>query len=129
MTRYSVQPRDRIFVKVYAFLCFANSMGRNIGKNISKNFSGKYSKRNLDHAMQSATDAFKTASKRAIQETAEATGDLIGNKIANNITKFFKNLQHNNSETVTNEHSKKIPKETYISSKERQKIIDDLRLK
>ena len=124
MTRYSVQPRDQIFVKVYALLCFANSMGRNIGKNISKNFSGKYSKRNLDHAMQSATDAFKTASKRAIQETAEATGDLVGNKIANNITKFFKNLQHNNSETVTNEHSKKyLKKGIYLQKKDKKLLM------
>ena len=43
MTRYSVQPRDRIFVKGYGFLSFAKNMGKNIGKNISKNLSGKYS--------------------------------------------------------------------------------------
>ena len=34
-----------------------------------------------------------------------------------------------NSETVTNEHDKEIPKDRYISPEERQKIIDDLRLK
>ena len=43
MTRYSVQRRDRIFVKGYGFLCFAKNRGKNIGKNISKNLSGKYS--------------------------------------------------------------------------------------
>ena len=43
MTRYSVQPRDRIFVKGYGFLSFAKNMGKNIGKNISKNLSGKFS--------------------------------------------------------------------------------------
>ena len=37
MTRYSVQPRDRVFVKGYKFLPFAKNMGRNICKNISKN--------------------------------------------------------------------------------------------
>ena len=36
MTRYSVQPRDRIFLKGYEFLPFAKNMGENIGKNISK---------------------------------------------------------------------------------------------
>ena len=41
--RYSVQPRDRIFVKGYGFLSFAKNMGKNIGKNISKNLSGKFS--------------------------------------------------------------------------------------
>ena len=35
MTRYSVQPRDRIFVKGSGFLSFAKNMGRNIGKNVS----------------------------------------------------------------------------------------------
>ena len=28
--RYSVQPRDRIFVKGYGFLSFAKNMGKNI---------------------------------------------------------------------------------------------------
>ena len=43
--RYSVQDRDRIFVKGYGFLSFAKSMGKNIGKNISKNLGGKYSQK------------------------------------------------------------------------------------
>ena len=34
MTRYLVQPRDRIFVKGYGFLAFAKNMGRKIGKKI-----------------------------------------------------------------------------------------------
>ena len=52
MTRYSVQRRDRIFVKGYGFLCFAKNMGRNIGKNISKNLSSKYSQKCIGHAKQ-----------------------------------------------------------------------------
>ena len=44
MTRYSVQPRDQIFVKCYGLLSFAKIMAKKIGKNISKNLSGKYSK-------------------------------------------------------------------------------------
>ena len=32
MTRYSVQPRDRIFVKGYGFFSFAKNMGRNAEK-------------------------------------------------------------------------------------------------
>ena len=43
--------------------------------------------------------------------------------------KVSKNSQENNSETVTNEHDQEIPKERYISSAERQEIIDELRLK
>ena len=43
MTSYSVQLRDRIFVKGYGFLTLARNMGRNIGKNISKNLLSKNS--------------------------------------------------------------------------------------
>ena len=99
-----------------------------MSKNIDKNVSDKYSPKFLDNAKQSATGAFKTASKRVIQRTAEATDDLLGNKIAESFTKISKNLQQNNSEAVTNEHDKEIPKERYMSPEERQKTIDDLRL-
>ena len=44
------------------------------------------------------------------------------------MTKVSKTSPKNNSETVTNEHDKEIPKERYVSPKERQKTIDDLRL-
>ena len=60
MTRYSVQPRDRIFVKGYGYLAFAKDMG----KNKNKILSFKYIKKLLDHAKQSATDALKTSSKK-----------------------------------------------------------------
>ena len=43
--------------------------------------------------------------------------------------RLLKNSQQNNSETVTNERDEEIPKERYISPKERQEIIDELRLK
>ena len=66
----------------------------------------------------------KTSSKQVIQKTAEVTGDLIGNKSANRITKKLKN-----SEIVTNEHDKEIPKERYVPQEERQEIIDKLRSK
>ena len=46
---YSIQPRDKIFIKGYGFLSFAKNMGTNIGKNISKSLSGKYSQKSLDH--------------------------------------------------------------------------------
>ena len=73
--RYSIEPRDRIYVKGYGFLSFAKNMG--------KNLSNKYDQKRLDRAKKSTTNAIKTASKRAIQTTAEAPGDLLGNKITN----------------------------------------------
>ena len=54
---------------------------------------------------------------------------LIGNKITDRIAKVPKKSQQNNLEKVTNENDKKIPKGTYISSEERQELIDELRLK
>ena len=76
--RYSIEPRNRIYVKGYGFLFFAKNMG--------KSLSSKYSQNILDSAKKSTTDVIKTASKRAIQKTAEATGGLIDNKIADKIT-------------------------------------------
>ena len=43
MTRYSVQPIDRIFLKGYGSLSIVKNMGKMFVKNISKNVSGKYS--------------------------------------------------------------------------------------
>ena len=48
--RYSVQPKDRIFLKGYGFSSFAKNMVQNIAKNINKNLSGKYCQKLLDHA-------------------------------------------------------------------------------
>ena len=64
---------------------------------------------------------FKLRSKRVIQKTAEATGDLIDNKIANKMTGVSQNSQRNNSETITNEHDKEIPKKQ-VSPEERKEI-------
>ena len=83
--RYSIEPRDRIYVKGYGFLSFA----KNMGKSLSNNYGQKL----LDSAKQPTRDAIKTASKRAIQKTAETTGNFIGNKIADKITVSRKNLQ------------------------------------
>ena len=68
MTRYSVQPGEKIFVKGYGFLSFAKNMGKNINKHISKNMSVKYSQILLDHPKKSAPDALKTTLKRIIQK-------------------------------------------------------------
>ena len=80
--RYSIEPRDRIYVKGYGFLSFAENMG--------KSLNNKYCQKRLDSTKKSTTNAIKTASKRAIQKAAEVTGDLIGNKIAEKITSFLK---------------------------------------
>ena len=62
--RYSVQPRDQIFVKGYEFLSLAKNMGKRFGKIISKNLTGKYSQTLPDNAKQSA-NCKKSTSKNS----------------------------------------------------------------
>ena len=80
-----------------------------------RNFNDKDSKSLMDASKTFA----KTAGKKILKETAKATGDLIGNKIADKITA----KPHNKDEVING-----ISKERYISPKERQKIIDELKL-
>ena len=79
---YSIEQRDRVYVKGYGLMSFAKSMSNTYGKKL------------VDTAKKSATDAIKTASKRAIQKTAEATAELVGNKIADEIM-LLRNLLRN----------------------------------
>ena len=127
--RYSIEPRERRYVKGYGFLSFARNIGTHAAK-VAKNMRNKYSQKLVDTAKNSATDAIKTASKRAIHKTAEATGGLVGNKIADKITGASKKSlkKPHDKESSSIEVNNEIPKERYISPKERQKIIDELRL-
>ena len=118
--RYSIEPRDRIYVKVYGFLSFAKNMG--------KTLSHKYGQKLVHSAKKSTTDAIKTASKRTIQKPAEATGDLIGTKIGDKITivskkKSAKELPNDETdvEIVT-------PKKRCRSPEERKQIIEQFRV-
>ena len=105
---YSIEPRERRFVKGHGFMSFA------------RNISDKYSKSLMDKGIDVSKKFAKTAGKKILEETAKATGDLIGNKIADRITSASKKSH----DEVNNE----ILKERYISPKERQKIIDELKL-
>ena len=107
--RYSIEPKERRFVKGYGFMSFA------------RNFSDKYSKSLMDKGIDVSKTFAKTAGKKILKETAKATRDLIGNKIADKITSASKKSQ---SDEVNNE----IPKERYISPNKRQGIIDELKL-
>ena len=118
--RYSIEPRERRYVKGYGFLSFARNIGTHAAK-VAKDMSNKYSQKLIDTGKKSETDAIKTASKRAIQKTAEAIRDFVANKIADKITSASKKSQ-------LNEVNNEIPEERYISPKERQQIIDELRL-
>ena len=112
--RNSIEPKERRYVKGYDFLSFARNIGTHATK-VAKNMSEKYSQKLVD-----------SAKKSAIQKTTKATGDLIGNKIADKITSASK--KSHNEEIQSNEVNNEIPKERYISSKERQQIINELKL-
>ena len=107
--RYSIEPRERRYVKGYGF------------KSLARNFSDKYSKSLIDKGIDVSKKFAKTTGKKILKKTVKATGDLIGNKIADKITSASKKSH----DEVINE----IPKERYISPIERQKIIDELKLK
>ena len=116
--RYSIELRDRIYIKGYGFLCLA--------KNIGKGLSNKYGQKLLDRAKKSTTDAIKTASKRVIQKTAEATGNLIGNKIADKITSVSKKKPTKelpNDETKEEDVEIATSKKRYISPEERKHYL------
>ena len=119
--KYSIEPRDRIYVKGYGFLSFA--------KNMVKSLSNKYGQKLLDSAKKSTRDVIKTASKRAVHKTADATGDLIGSKIS----ECFKDYKESKSaKELPNDEKEDVEittyKKRYISPEERHQIIDELRL-
>ena len=91
---YSIETRERRYVKGYGFMSFA------------RNFNDKYGK-----SLRDASKTFaRTAGKETFKETAKATGDLIGSKIADKITA----KPHNKDEVING-----IPKERYVSPKEK----------
>ena len=123
--RYSIEPRDRIYVNGYGFLSFAKNMGKSLSK--------KYGQKLLDSAKKSTTDAIKTTSKRAIQKTVEAIGDLLGNEIADKKKLSLPYQKKTTKESPKDERKEEdaeitTHKKRYISPEERQQIIDELRL-
>ena len=126
--RYSIEPRERRYVKGYGFMSFARNFANKYGKKLMNtaiktgtNFNSKYGKKLTDTAIKTGKGFATIAGKEIVHKSAEATGDLIGNKIADKITAKPSKRSHD-------ELNNEIPKERYISPKERQKIIDELKL-
>ena len=61
--RYSIESRERTYVKGYGFLSFA------------RNFSDKYSKFLMDKGIDVSKKFAKTASKKILKETDNITGN------------------------------------------------------
>ena len=131
--RYSIELTERRYVKGYGFLPFTRNFGNKYGKKLMNaaikagtKFNSKYVKKLTHTAIKTGKDFATIAGKKIVHKSAEATGDLIGNKIADKITSASKKSQ--NEEIQSDELNNEIPKERYISPKERQKIIDELKL-
>ena len=91
--RYSIEPRERRYIKGYGFLSFARNFGNKYGKKLMNtaiktgtNFNSKYDKKLTDTAIKTDKDFAAIAGKKIVHKSAEATEDLIGNKIADKIT-------------------------------------------
>ena len=117
--RYSVEPRERRYIKGYGVLSFARNFGNKYGKKLMNtaiktgaNFNSKYGKKLTYTAIKTGKDFATTAGKKIVHKSAEATGDLIGNKIADKITSESKKSQ--NEEIQSTKVNNEIPKERYI---------------
>ena len=71
MTRYSIEPRIRKYIKENGFL------------SVTRNLTNKYGKQLLDTLL----NVSKTVSKKVVHKAAKATGEFIGERIDDKIVK------------------------------------------
>ena len=97
--RYSIEPKERRYVKRYGFLSFARNFGNKYGKKLMNtaiktdtNFNSKYGKTLTYTTIKTGKDFATMAGKKIVHKSAEATGDLIDNKIADKITSASKKI-------------------------------------
>ena len=100
MTRYSIEPRTRKYIKEYWSVSF------------SRNLSDKYVKQSLGTATKTGLDGLQTASKKVVHKAAEATGEIIESKIPDKVVKP-KNFPGDNSGSL---------EEIVIPPKKRQEL-------
>ena len=121
--RYSIEPRDRIYVKGYEFLSFAKSMG--------KNLSNKYGQKRLDSAKKIYNRCNKNCFKKSNSKKSRSNCWFNWQYFADKITSVSTELH--SKKFSTDLHSKnddanskvEVPKKN-ISSEKRQQIIDEL---
>ena len=65
--RYSIEPKERIYVKGYGVLSFAKIM--------DKNLSNKFGQKHLHSAKKSKTDAIKNDSKQQLSNSKNSRGN------------------------------------------------------
>ena len=107
--RYSIEPKDRIYVKRYGFLSFAENMG--------KILSNKYGQKVLDSTEKYNTETIKTASKRAILKHQKQLLIYLVIKFQIKLQVFQK--KSSKEMHSQNEDEMEIPKERHISNKKK----------
>ena len=135
--RYSIEPRERRYIKGYGFLSFARNFSNKYGKKLMNtaiktgtNFNSKYDKKLTDTTIKTAKDFATIAGKKIVHKSAEATGDLIGNKIADKITvkPSPKNItsaskKSHNEEIQSNEVNNEYQKRDIFLQKKGEKLL------
>ena len=105
MTRCTIEPRSKKYVKGYGLLSFESSL------------SNKYERQLLNAATKTGLNALRTATKKAGSKAAEAKGGFTGNKIANKIVK---------PKSPADENSKNV-EEIIIPPEKREEMWSELR--
>ena len=78
--RYSIEPKERRYIKGYGFLNFGNKYGKKLMNTAIKtgaNFNSKYGKKLTDTAIKTGKDFATTAGKKIVHKSAEATEDFL----------------------------------------------------
>ena len=126
--RYSIEPRERRYIKGYGFLFFAKNFGNKYGKKLMNTaiktgtiFNSKYGKKLMNTAIKTGKDFATIAGKKIVHKSAEATGDLIDNKIADKITSASKKSQ--NEEIQSNKAIIKYQKRDIFLRKKDKRLL------
>ena len=99
MTRYSIEPRKRKYVKGYGYLSFARNLSIMVA------------------AIKTGLEDLKAAIKKVTHKAAESTAEFIRSKIADRIVK---------SKLVSYDNLKNV-EEIIIPTEKREEILDELR--
>ena len=120
---YSIESRERRYVKGYGLLSFAKKMGTHATR-VAKNLNNKYGQKLADTAKKIFNRCIKNCKQKSNLKNSSSNWRF-SNLIANKITSISKKNQQVNHTQM--QLAMKYQKKD-ISPQERQKISDELRL-
>ena len=110
---YSIESRERRYVKGYGLLSFAKKMGTHATR-VAKNLNNKYGQKLADTAKKIFNRCIKNCKQKSNLKNSSSNWRF-SNLIANKITSISKKKPA--SESHSNAASNEIPKERYISTR------------